>query len=128
MRILTRLMAPLTLCIVAGAAHGAGASLCNLPGSPKTVVRLAQLPAEIQSWLEENGPVSDPGGPFNATDLFDAEHPVPGQRLVAGQAGPDTVCLQLEKGGRGYHHVILQFQLAGGHWTLTSTERRMAPG
>src|SRR4051812_27943488 len=74
---------------LAGVAHAADppASACNLPAPAQPVVRVAQLPAEVHDLLLSNGPVSDPGGPFNESDVIDeTAQPVPRQRLVAGQA------------------------------------------
>ena len=127
MSIPSRMMATLMLYLLASAAHAADAPACDLAGASFAVVRIAQLPAEVQSLVVENGPVSDPGGPFNPSDVFIVDDPVPGQRLVAGQAGPDAICLQLEHGGRGYRHVILQFRLTDGHWTLISRTSRLPP-
>jgi hypothetical protein len=122
-----RTMATLMLCLVASVAHAADAPACDLAGPARTVTRIAQLPPEVQSLLLENGPVSDPGGPFNASDVFIVDDPTPGQRLVSGQAGPDAICLWLEHGGRGYHHVVLQFQLVGEHWTLAGRTNGLPP-
>ena len=106
--------------LLAGAAGAASAA--ELP--PQAVSRLAQLPPEVVAVLEEAGPISDPGGPFNASDVIDTDHPVPGQRLVAGQAGPDLILLTVEKGGRGYFHAVMKFARVDGHWQLVSQERR----
>lgn len=127
MHVLHRMMAALSLCLLTSAVHAAASPVCDLAGTSSPVARIAQLPAEVQSLLTETGPVSDPGGPFNSSDVFLADNPVPGQRLVSGQAGPDAICLQLEHGGRGYHHVIVQFQLVDGHWTQVSRTSRMPP-
>jgi hypothetical protein len=127
MQLLNRMMATLTLALLASAAHAADAPTCSLAGAASAIVRIAQLPAEVQSLLAETGPVSDPGGPFNASDVFLADNPVPAQRLISGQAGPGAICLQLEHGGRGYHHVVLQFQLVDGHWTLASRATGVPP-
>lgn len=101
--------------LAAGAVHAADA-----PAQP--VLRIAQLPAEVVAVLEEMGPVADPGGPFNPSDVIDTEHPVPGQRLVSGQAGADVILLTLERGGRGQSHAVLKFARVGGHWQLVSQE------
>ena len=101
--------------LLAGAVHAVDA-----PAQP--VRRLAQLPAEVVAILEEMGPVSDPGGPFNPSDAIDPEHPVPGQRLVSGQAGPDVIQLTLEKAGRGQSHAVLTFARVDGHWRFVSQE------
>jgi hypothetical protein len=114
----------------AGATYAADppAPACNLPAPAQPVARVAQLPAEVHDLLLSNGPVSDPGGPFNGSDVIDeSAQPVPGQRLVAGQASQDAICLQVEQGGRGLHHAILQFQRRGGHWTLVSQKNQL-PG
>jgi hypothetical protein len=98
--------------LLAGAAHA---------GAPaQTVTKVAQLPAEVVSVLEEMGPISDPGGPFNESDVVAAVDPVPGQRLVSGQAGPDRILLRLERGGRGASHALLQFDRIEGHWQLVN--------
>jgi hypothetical protein len=101
-----------TSLLLAGAAHA---------GAPtQAVTRLAQLPAEVVSVLEEMGPISDPGGPFNESDVVAAVDPVPGQRLVSGQAGPDRIMLRIERGGRGASHALLQFDRIEGHWQLVN--------
>jgi len=105
--------------MVAGAAHAAGAPV---PAPAQAVTKVAQLPAEVVSVLEEMGPISDPGGPFNDSDVVDPDHPVPGQRLVSGQAGPAVILLKVEKGGRGRTHAMLRFALVDGHWQLVSVE------
>jgi hypothetical protein len=92
------------------------------------VTRVAQLPAEVVSVLEEMGPISDPGGPFNPSDVVDVDHPVPGQRLVSGQAGPDFIVLTVEKGGRGYAHAVLQFSRVDGHWQLVGQKHVLPDG
>jgi len=99
----------------------AGAAAADAPA--QSVSRIAQLPAEVVAVLEELGPISDPGGPFNPTDIIDTDHPVPGQRLVSGQAGPDVILLVVEKGGRGYSHAVMKFARVDGHWQLVSQER-----
>ena len=104
--------------MLAGAAHAAGAPA-------QAVTKVAQLPAEVVSVLEEMGPISDPGGPFNERDVIDPDHPVPGQRLVSGQAGPDVILLTLEKGGRGHSHAVLKFARIDGHWQLLSQEHQL---
>jgi hypothetical protein len=104
--------------LLAGAANAAGAPA-------QAVVRLAQLPAEVVAVLEEMGPISDPGGPFNPSDVVDSEHPVPGQRLVSGEASPDVILLTVEKGGRGYSHAVLKFARADGHWQLVSQQHQL---
>ena len=101
--------------LLAGAAHAAGAPA-------QAVTKVAQLPAEVVSVLEEMGPIADPGGPFNDSDVIDPAHPVPGQRLVSGQAGPDVILLKVEKGGRGHSHALMRFTLVDGHWQLASVE------
>lgn len=88
------------------------------PAIPVTTI--AQLPAEVQAELASMGPVSDPGGAFSPSDVVDAEHPVPTQRLISGQAGPDCILLTIEKGGRGYSHGVLRFERKDGHWVLAS--------
>jgi len=103
--------------LLAGAANAGGA-----PAQP--VARLAQLPAEVVAVLEEMGPISDPGGPFNPSDVVDTAHPVPGQRLVSGQLGPDVILVTVEKGGRGYSHAVLKFARVDGHWQLVSQEHQ----
>ena len=104
--------------LVAGAVHAADA-----PAQP--VLRIAQLPAEVVAVLEEMGPVADPGGPFNPSDVIDTEHPVPGQRLVSGQLGPDVILLTVEKGGRGYSHAVMKFARVDGHWQLVSQTHQL---
>jgi hypothetical protein len=99
--------------LLAGSAHAASAPT-------QAVTRLAQLPAEVVSVLEEMGPISDPGGPFNESDVVAAVDPVPGQRLVSGQAGPDRILLRIERGGRGASHALLQFDRIEGHWQLVN--------
>ena len=101
--------------LLAGTAHAAGAPA-------QVVTKVAQLPAEVVSVLEEMGPISDPGGPFNESDVIDPAHPVPGQRLVSGQVGPDVILLKVEKGGRGHSHALMRFALVDGHWQLVSQE------
>jgi hypothetical protein len=91
-------------------------------------VRIAQLPAEVQAELLSMGPVSDPGGPFSESDVVDAVDPVPGQRLISGEAGADCIVLKIEKGGRGYSHGLLQFERVGGHWVLASLVYRQPAG
>jgi hypothetical protein len=103
--------------LMAGAANAADAPT-------QAVSRLAQLPAEVVAVLEEMGPISDPCGPFNPSDVVDTDHPVPGQRLVSGQVGPDLILLTVEKGGRGYAHAVMTFARVDGHWRLISQERR----
>jgi len=104
------------------------ASGCNLPAPAQPVARVAQLPAEVHDLLLSNGPVSDPGGPFNESDVIDeTAQAVPRQRLVAGQASPNAICLQMEQGGRGLHRTILRFQRKDGHWTLLSQKHQL-PG
>lgn len=104
------------------------ASGCNLPAPAQPVARVAQLPTEVHDLLLSNGPVSDPGGPFNESDVIDeTAQPVPRQRLVAGQASPTVICLQMEQGGRGLHRTILRFQRKDGHWTLLSQKHQL-PG
>lgn len=108
---------------LAGAARAADAPAC--PRAPASaVVTIAQLPAEVQAVLDEMGPVADPGGAFSASDVVDATHPVPTQRLLSGQVGPDCILLTIEKGGRGYSHGLLQFERVGGHWQLVSQAYR----
>lgn len=107
--------------LMAGAANAAEAPV-------QAVSRLAQLPAEVVAVLEEMGPISDPGGPFNPSDVVDTDHPVPGQRLVSGQASPDVILLTVEKGGRGYSHAVMKFARVDGHWQLVSQERRSPDG
>lgn len=108
------------------AALAAPAPPCTVPAPAAPIARLAQLPAAVQSALQESGPVSDPGGPFNPGDVIvDPDHPVPGMRLLSGQAGADVICLQVEQGGRGYHHAAIRFERAGGQWTLVSKVNRM---
>lgn len=115
--------------LAGGALLVAAASLAHAAGAPpQPVARLAQLPAEVVALLEEAGPISDPGGPFNPSDIVDADHPVPGQRLVSGQAGPDEILLTVEKGGRGYAHAVLTFARIDGHWQLVRQERRAPDG
>lgn len=129
MRYLSVLMLPCGLAL-GGVAFAAAppAPACNLPAPAQPVTRVAQLPAEVHDLLLSNGPVSDPGGPFNESDVIDeTAQPAPGQRLVAGQASRDAICLQVEQGGRGLHHAILQFQRKGGHWTLVSQKHQL-PG
>jgi hypothetical protein len=104
--------------LLAGAAHAAQAPM-------QTVTKVAQLPAEVVSVLEEMGPISDPGGPFNPSDVVAADNPVPGQRLVSGQAGPDVILLTLERGGRGHSHAVLKFARIDGHWQLVSQEHQL---
>ena len=77
------------LSIAAGVLLAGAVSAAAAPAQP--VARLAQLPAEVVAVLEEMGPISDPGGPFNPSDVVDATHPVPGQRLVSGQLGADVL-------------------------------------
>lgn len=105
------------LLTLAGAAHAADACA---PQPATAVVRISQLPDEVQAELLSMGPVSDPGGPFDPGDVFDALHPVPGQRLISGQAGPDCIVLMIEKGGRGYSRALLHFERTGGRWALVS--------
>lgn len=105
------------LLTLAGAAH-AGDACTPTPGVP--VATIAQLPAEVQAELASMGPVSDPGGAFSPSDVVDAVNPVPTQRLVSGQAGPDCILLTIEKGGRGYSHGLLRFERVDGHWVLAS--------
>lgn len=107
--------------LLAGAANAAGA-----PAQP--VARLAQLPAEVVAVLEEMGPISDPGGPFNPSDVVDAAHPVPGQRLVSGEVSPDVILVTVEKGGRGYSHAVMKFARVDGHWQLVSQEHKLQDG
>lgn len=104
------------------------ASGCNLPAPAQPVARVAQLPSEVHDLLLSNGPVSDPGGPFNESDVIDeTAQPVPRQRLLAGQASANAICLQMEQGGRGLRHTILRFQRKDGHWTLLS-QKNQPPG
>jgi len=103
------------------------AGAANAGASAQAVTKVAQLPAEVVSVLEEMGPISDPGGPFNESDVVAAVDPVPGQRLVSGQAGPDVILLQVEKGGRGHSHALMRFVLVDGHWKLASLEH-LSPG
>jgi hypothetical protein len=103
--------------MLAGAAKAADPPVCTL-AAPTAVASIAQLPEQVQTLLLEAGPVADPGGDFNATDLFDPEHPVPDRRLVSGQAGAACIVLTLEKGGRGYAHMLLEFRRTGGRWLL----------
>jgi len=111
----------LSTLILAGAARADEPPACTLPASAKTVDRVAQLPAEVRDALLSNGPVSDPNGPFNASDvIIDATQIEPRQRLVSGQAGADVICLRVEQGGRGYHHALMRFQRQGEHWTQVS--------
>lgn len=108
------------LLIQAGAAHAAAEPA--IPACPRApapaVVTIAQLPAEVQAILDEMGPVADAGGAFNGSDVIDPAHPVPTQRLLSGQVGPDCILLKVEKGGRGYSHGLLQFGRVTGHWQL----------
>ena len=110
--------------LLAGAASVASAA--DAPA--QAVARIARLPAEVVAVLEEMGPISDPGGPFNPSDVVDANHPVPGQRLVSGQAGPDFIVLTVEKGGRGYSHAVLQFARVDGHWQLVGQKHVVPDG
>jgi hypothetical protein len=115
-----RTMATLMLCLVASVAHAADAPACDLAGPARTVTRIAQLPPEVQSLLLENGPVSDPGSPFNASDVFIVDDPTPGHGPAPGVRPGRSGChLPVARTWRrGYHHVVLQFQLVGEHWTL----------
>lgn len=90
----------------------------------QAVSRIAQLPAEVVAVLEEMGPIADPGGPFNDSDIVDTDHPIPGQRLVSGQAGPDLILLTVERGGRGQSLAVMTFARVNGHWQLVSQEHR----
>jgi hypothetical protein len=121
-----RTMATLMLCLVASVAHAADAPACDLAGPARTVTRIAQLPPEVQSLLLENGPVSDPGSPFNASDVFIVDDPTSGQRLVSGQAGPDAICLWLEHGAAA---ITMSFCSSSwsvniGRWLAGPTGRR----
>ena len=109
-----------SLSLACGLLLASAVNAADAPAQP--VFRLAQLPAEVVAVLEEMGPVSDPGGPFNPSDVVDIDHPVPGQRLVSGQAGPDLILLTLEKGGRGHSHAVLKFARVDGHWQFVSQE------
>lgn len=101
----------------ASAAHAGDTPAC----APKTIVsRIAQLPAEVQAELDSMGPVSDPGGAFSESDVVDAVNPVPTQRLISGQAGPDCILLKIEKGGRSYAHGVLRFDRVDGRWVMAS--------
>lgn len=113
------------LLTLAGAAH-AGDACTPQPGIP--VANLAQLPAEVQAELASMGPVSDPGGAFSPSDVIDAANPVPTQRLVSGEAGPDCIVLTIEKGGRGYSHGVLRFERVNEHWVLASLVYQQPPG
>jgi hypothetical protein len=106
-----------SLLTLAGAAQAAGPAACT-PVAPVAVTSIAQLPGQVRSLLLEAGPVAEPGGDFNATDLFDSAHPVPDRRLISGQAGASCILLKLERGGRGYAHALLQFERTGGRWTF----------
>lgn len=110
--------------LLAGAASVASAADAPM----QAVTRLAQLPAEVVSVLEEMGPISDPGGPFNPGDVIDSNHPVPSQRLESGQAGSDFIVLTVEKGGRGHSHAVLQFARVDGHWQLVSQKHALPDG
>ncbi|WP_332878077.1 hypothetical protein [Massilia sp. S19_KUP03_FR1] len=102
--------------LLAGAANAA----------PQAVSRIAQLPAEVVAVREEMWPISEPGGPFNPSDVIDTDHPVPGQHLVSGQASPDLIRLTVEKGGLS--SAVMKFARVDGHWQLVSQERRAPDG
>lgn len=111
----------MSMLVLSCAARAADTPACAPPAPAQAVVRLAQLPSDVREALLSNGPVSDPGGPFNAGDVVDeSAQPEPRQRLVSGQAGSDVICLRVEQGGRGLHHAVMRFQRDGQHWTLVS--------
>lgn len=103
---------------------GATGSAAAAAAPQQSVSRIAQLPAEVVAVLEEMGPIADPGGPFNDSDIVDTDHPIPGQRLVSGQAGPDLIVLTVERGGRGHSLAVMTFARVNGHWQLVSQEHR----
>ena len=111
----------MSMLVLSCAARAADTPACAPPAPAQPVVRVAQLPADVREALLSNGPVSDPDGPFNASDVIvESAQPEPRQRLVSGQAGADVICLRVEQGGRGLHHAVMRFQRDGEHWTLVS--------
>ena len=88
----------------------------------KQIDRVSDLPAPIAAGefsvdgvTAKGWRMSDPGGPFNATDEI-VDPNAPGRRLLFAACDPTVCAIVYEIGGVAHTYRILAFQLNGSTW------------
>jgi hypothetical protein len=108
--------------------------LTSQAGSLKQIDRLAGLPQPIVAgaFTVDGTPakgweMSDPGGPFNATDVVSPGSTAPGRRLLFGACNASVCAVVYERGGIAHFYELLAFAPSGSSWKVIWNARGPKP-
>jgi len=102
--------------------------------SVKPVDAFAHLPPGIRSgsFMVDNTPakgwvMSEPGGPFQATDVVTPGSPLPGRRMIFAACDATVCLLHYERGGIAHVYEVLAFKSGSNGWSVVWNARGPKP-